>query len=119
VIAAALPADVRDAAYEWLEFFTMREEGGGWFLLQQGRPSPVRRFNENPAYYDANPYWDQVREIMEYDIGVPTTPVQTEVADALSRHLEEVWFGQAEPKDALEAAYDEAQPIVDEFWGES
>jgi len=28
VIAAALPADVRDAAYEWLEFFTMREEGG-------------------------------------------------------------------------------------------
>jgi len=45
--------------------------------------------------------------------------VQTEVADALSRHLEEVWFGQAEPKDALEAAYDEAQPIVDEFWGES
>jgi multiple sugar transport system substrate-binding protein len=119
VIAAALPANVREAAYEWLEFFTMREEGGGWFLLEQGRPSPVRAFNENPAYYDANPYWDQVREIMEYDIGVPTTPVQTEVADALNRHLEEVWFGMAEPKEALDAAYDEAQPLVDEFWGEA
>lgn len=119
VIAAALPAEVRDAAYEWLEFFTMREEGGGWFLLEQGRPSPVRRFNENPKYYEMNPYWDQLRAIMEYDIGVPTTPVQTEVADALNRQLEEVWFGMKEPKEALDAAYDEAQPIVDAFWSES
>jgi len=119
VIGAALPANVREAAYEWLEFYTMREEGGGYFLLSQGRPSPVRRFNENPAYYDANPYWDKVREIMEYDIGVPTTPVQTEIADILNRNLDEVWYGMAEPKDALDATYDEAQPILDAFWGEA
>ncbi len=119
VIGKALPANVREAAYEWLEFFTMREEGGGWFLLQQGRPSPVRRFNENPEYYDKNPYWDRLREIMEYDIGVPTTPVQIEVADVLTRELDEVWFGMKGPEEALQDAYDEAQPIVDDFWGES
>jgi len=119
VVGAVLPADVRDAAYEWLEFFTMREEGGGYFLLEQGRPSPVRRFNENPRYYETNPYWEQMLTIMEYDIGVPTTPVQLEVADALSRQLEQVWFGRKEPKEALDDAYDEAQPIVDAFWGES
>jgi ABC-type glycerol-3-phosphate transport system substrate-binding protein len=117
VIPKGLKPELQDAAYEWLEFFTMREEGGGYFLLKQGRPSPVRRFNDNPAYYDANPYWDFVREAMDIDVGVPTTPVQIEVADILTKNLDQVWYGQKAPKEALDAAYDEAQPIVDAFWG--
>lgn len=119
VIPAAHPPALRDAAYEFLEFFTMREEGGGYFLLQQGRPSPVRRFNENPEYYKMNPYWEELRKIMEYDIGVPTTPVQLQVADILNKNLEQVWFEEKQPKQALDDAYDEAQPVVDAFWGKS
>jgi len=117
VIPKGLSREVEEAAYEFLEFFTMREEGGGYFMLEQGRPSPVRRFNENPKYYEMNPYWDDVLAAMQIDVGVPTTPVQVEIGDIVNRQLEEVWFGLKTPKEALEAAYNEAQPILDKFWG--
>jgi len=107
---------VQDAAYEFLEWFGMRRAGGCWFMLAQGRPSPVKKCNDSPEYYEVNPYWDQVLEAMEVDVSVPVTPVQGEINDLVNESLEEVWFGLKKPKEALDWAYDQAQPILDKFW---
>ncbi len=119
VIPKGLDKKVQDAAYKWLEFFTVRKEGGCWFLFEQHRPSPVKACNENPAYYEGNPYWDTVLKGLEIDVSVPVTPVQSEIAALVNEALDEVWFGMKEPKEALDWAYDKAQPILDKFWSET
>jgi len=118
VIPKGLSKEVQDAAYEWLEYFGMRRAGGCWFLFEQARPSPVKACNENPEYYDANPYWEVVLQALAIDISVPVTPVQGQIADLVSEALEEVWFEVKTPKDALDWAYDQTQPILDKFWAE-
>jgi multiple sugar transport system substrate-binding protein len=119
LIPVGLEQKVQDAAYKWLEFFTARRAGGCWFLFKQHRPSPVRVCNENPEYYEGNPYWDTVLEGLQIDVSVPVSPVQGEILDIVNAALDEVWFGITEPKAALDAAYDEAQPILDAFWSGS
>jgi ABC-type glycerol-3-phosphate transport system substrate-binding protein len=119
VIPKGLDKNVQDAAYEWMKFFTIRRAGGCWFLLEQNRPSPVRECNENPEYYEANPYWDKVLQALELDIPFPMTPVQGEIREAVSASLDEVWLGTKAPKEALDEAYDQAQPVLDEFWADS
>lgn len=118
VIPKGLDKHEQEAAYKWLEFFTARRAGGCWFLLKQYRPSPVTVCNENPEYFDGNPYWNVVQEGLAIDESVPISPVQGEVGDLVNEALEEVWFGLTEPKAALDWAYDQAQPILDEFWSQ-
>jgi len=119
VIPKGLDQKVQDAAYKWLEFFTMRRAGGCWFLFKQHRPSPVKECNENPEYYEGNPHWDATLEGMKIDISVPVTPVQGEIEDLVTEAVEEVWFGLKKPKEALDWAYEKAQPILDKFWSGS
>ena len=119
VIPVGVEGNERDAAYKWLEFFTARRAGGCWFLFKQHRPSPVRECNENPEYYEGNPYWDVVLEGLSIDISVPVTPVQAEILAVVNDAVDEVLFGLTEPKAALDWAYDQAQPILDKFWSGS
>jgi multiple sugar transport system substrate-binding protein len=119
VIPKGLDQAEQDAAYKWLEFFTARRAGGCWFLFKQHRPSPVQACNENPEYYEGNPYWDVVLEGLKIDISVPVTPVQGEILSIVQDALEEVWFEITEPKAALDSAYELTQPILDKFWSGS
>jgi multiple sugar transport system substrate-binding protein len=116
VIPKGLDRKVQDAAYEWLEYFTARRAGGCWFLFEQARPSPVKACNENPDYYAANPYWEVVLQALAIDKSVPVTPVQGEIADLVTEAVDQVWFGMMEPQEALDWAYDQTQPILDDFW---
>lgn len=115
VIPANLPQDVQDAAYAFLEFLGTQKDGGCYFLFEQGRPSPVKECNENPAYYDANPYWDGVLESLAVDVSVPVTPVQAQINDILTRAVEEAMFG-ADPQQVLDRAAGEAQALLDDYW---
>ena len=119
VIPKGLSQKVQDAAYEWLEYFTMRRAGGCWFLFEQARPSPVRACNENPDYYAANPYWDMVLKALEIDRSVPVTPVQSQIADLVTEAVDEVWFGLTTPQEALDWGHERTQPILDKFWSGS
>ena len=116
IIPVGLDQAVQDAAYKWMEFFTARRAGGCYFLFAQHRPSPVIECNQNSAYYEGNPYWDTVLEGLSIDISVPLAPVQGEIISIVNDALEEVWFGLTEPKEALDWAYDQTQPILDDFW---
>jgi multiple sugar transport system substrate-binding protein len=119
VIPKGLEQKVQDAAYEWLEYFTMRRAGGCWFLFEQARPSPVKACNENPDYYAANPYWDVILQALAIDKSVPVTPVQSQIADLVTEAVDEVWFGMTSPQEALDWAHEQTQPILDAFWSGS
>lgn len=118
VIPKSLPKEVQDAAYKFLEYLGTQEKGGCQFLFVQGRPSPVKSCNENPAYYEANPYWKVVLESLESDVSIPITPVQSQINDILSASIDEAFFGVKSPKEALDEAAAKSQKILDEFWAE-
>ena len=61
-IPAAHPMEKQAAAYKFAEWIGVNELGGCAFLFAQSRPSPVKACNENPAYFDVNPYWATVLE---------------------------------------------------------
>ena len=116
VIPTSTSQDQADAAYQYLEFFGTHEAGGCLFLFNQGRPSPVAQCNENPSYYDSNPYWDVVLKSLSSDVSVAVTPVQTRINDVVSTVVEEAYFGVASPAEALAKGAEESQRILDEFW---
>lgn len=115
-IPAANPPEVQEAAYKFAEFIGASELGGCMFLFAQSRPSPVKACNENPAYYEANPYWDTVLEGLAIDVAVPITPVQGQIADILNAKVQEAFFGVLTAEQALNEAAAAGQAILDEFW---
>lgn len=117
-IPAVHPPEKQAAAYKFAEFIGVHPLGGCAFLFAQSRPSPVRECNENPAYYDANPYWATVLEGLATDTSVPITSVQGQIAEVLSNNIEEAFFGMKSAEDALNDAAAEGQAILDEFWSE-
>lgn len=116
VIPASTPKEQADAAYQYLEFFGTHEQGGCLFLFNQGRPSPVAQCNDNPAYFEANPYWNVVLASLASDVSIPVTPVQARINDIVGTAVEEAYFGQKTPAEALADGAAESQRILDEFW---
>ncbi|MCD6291479.1 MAG: ABC transporter substrate-binding protein [Anaerolineae bacterium] len=119
VIPKNLPKEVQDAAYKWVEFLGTDPRGGCYFLFKQGRPSPVKKCNENPEYYKANPYWDVVLKSLESDVSVPITPVQSQIDDILNQAIQEAFYGKKDPKEALDWAAEKGQAVLDKFWSGS
>ena len=117
-IPAAHPPEKQAAAYKFAEWIGANELGGCAFLFAQGRPSPVKHCNENPAYYDVNPFWATVLEGLATDTAVPITPVQGQLAEILSNQIEEAFFGMKSAEEALNDAHADAQALLDEFWAE-
>ena len=78
----------------------------------------MKKCNENPAYYDVNPYWSVVLEGLALDTPVQITPVQGQLAEILSNNIAEAYHGVKSPADALNDAHAEMQELLDEFWAE-
>jgi multiple sugar transport system substrate-binding protein len=108
----------REAAFKWVQKITYDEDGGGWFVKQQGRPSPLKAVNEDPAYYETNPHWDKVLKSLESDVSVQILPVHAQVRDAVGQGVQAALFGDASPAEALAQAAQQAQAIIDTFWSQ-
>ena len=76
----------------------------------------MKACNENPEYYNVNPYWSVVLEGLSLDTPVQITPVQGQLAEILSNNIEEAYFGVKSAADALNDAHEEMQKLLDEFW---
>ncbi len=116
VMSSKVPEAKRDAAFKWIQKITYDESGGGWFMLQQGRPSPIQAVNEDPSFYDVNPHWDKVLESLASDVSVNILPEHTRIRDIVDQAVQAAMFGDASPADALASAAEQAQVVVDEFW---
>jgi len=116
VIPKGIDPKKYEAAYLLVEWLTTEEKGGGRFMLEQGRPSPVKKFNSNPEYYEINPHWDTILQILEADISIPITPAYIEQTSYIQRGVEEAMYRRKSPEEAIEWISEECQKLLDEFW---
>ncbi len=63
----------KQAAFEFLKFITLAEEGNGAFCIAQGRPCPISAVNEDPAFAAMGDMWTNLVASMNTDI-VPAAP---------------------------------------------
>src|SRR6266508_3721549 len=114
--ANAIPKGVPAARESWLllQYLSASKEGGGWFMEQQVRPSPIKAVNESPTL-KALPHWDVIKQALATDTLAPTTPVDPEVDKLTAKLLLDV-YGGASPKEAVSFAQREGQRLLDEFW---
>jgi ABC-type glycerol-3-phosphate transport system substrate-binding protein len=103
-----------DAGYDFLRYLT-HGEGNKAFVLAQGRPSPVVKFNDDPAFKAANPWWDTV---VKQGLSLMTPMAQTaawnQMRTALDRMTARVLAGQQGVREALAEAARESQRLLDE-----
>lgn len=116
LISNGVPEAKRDAAFKWIKKITYDADGGGWFMMQQGRPSPIKAVNEDQSYYDVNPHWDKVLQSLASDVSVNILPEHVRIRDIVNQAVQAAMFGDATPADALATAATQAQAVVDEFW---
>lgn len=119
VVPNVVTGERRNAAFKWVQKITYDEDGGGWFVKQQGRPSPLKAVNEDPSYYETNPHWDKVLKSLESDVSVQILPVHAQVRDVVGQAVQAALFGDASPVEALAQAAQQAQSIVDGYWSQS
>ncbi len=116
VIPVGVPQEKREAAFQWIKKITYDQDGGGWFMMEQGRPSPIRAVNEDQSYYDVNPAWDTVLESLESDVSVDIFPEHNRVRDMVEQAVQAAMFGEMTPEEALNDAAEQAQAVLDEYW---
>lgn len=116
--AIPVTAPHKEEAWELLKWLTIREDSAGWFIREQGRPSPVRAFNMNPEYLDVNPYIYVLGEVLECAAPVPFLPVQDEIGIPLRNAFRKVINGEAPAHAALAEAAEISQVTLDRYWAE-
>jgi maltose-binding protein MalE len=103
-----------DAGYDFLKYLTLGD-GNRQFVLDQARPSPVVKVNDDPAFKQANPWWDTV---VKQGLGLMTPMAQTPAWNAMRVVLTDmtarVLAGQQGVREALAAAAREAQTLLDD-----
>jgi ABC-type glycerol-3-phosphate transport system substrate-binding protein len=112
----AIPRGVPAAHESWLllQYLCASREGGGWFMEQQVRPSPIKAVNESPAL-KALPHWDVIKQALATDTLAPTTPMDPEIDKLTAKAMLDVYAGTA-PREAVSFAQREGQRLLDEFW---
>lgn len=63
--------DVEYAAYLLAEYLTIDADGGGRFMLEQGRLSPLIEINKDPHYYEVSANWDLQLQAMSKAVSFP------------------------------------------------
>ncbi len=118
VVPKAVTGATQDAAFKWLQEITYEPDSAGWFVEQQGRPSPIKAVNDQQSFYDVNPHWDKVLMSLASDISVAILPVHARVRDIANQGVQAAMFGDASAADALATATEQAQAVVDEYWAD-
>ncbi len=104
-----------EAAWLFVKFLTMELEGGGWFVVQQGRPGAAIEFNIQDDFFQINPYVGVIgNNIMN---AIPSRePAISGWTTIVSDMLRKVAFGETSSLNAMETARTQLQLRLDEFW---
>ncbi|HEV2123723.1 MAG TPA: extracellular solute-binding protein [Chloroflexota bacterium] len=111
--AALQGSKAKDAAWLVVKRMTADEEGGGWLMVQQGRPSPLKKVNDSPEQRKNNPYYGVYKTLLESRWSRPGVWVPVEATRAYREGLKAVATGAAAPRTALQEAAARAQAILD------
>ena len=103
-----------DAGFDFLRYLTYGE-GNKAFVLAQARPSPVVKFNDDPAFKQANPYWDTVvKQGLSLMTPMAQTPAWNATRIVIDQMTARVLAGQQGVRDALTQAARDSQRLLDE-----
>jgi len=102
-----------DGAWELIKY-ACAGQGQADFFKAQGRPSVVPKYNDDPEYSKANPFWPVIQQALKITVAVPVTQVFPEDMKILAQYTEEALVGKRSPEDALKQATAEAQKVHDE-----
>jgi ABC-type glycerol-3-phosphate transport system substrate-binding protein len=116
--AYSLPksSKAQEQAWKAVQFFTMEAEGAGAFVMDQLRPSPVKKLNENPEYKKQHPQWNIVLEMLGKNEAWVWLPVHDTIAREAQPILNEVRDGKTGAANASSRMQEIAQRKVDEYW---
>jgi len=114
----AIPATAANPEAAWLllKFLTLELEGGGYFLLRQGRPGASAEINLQPEYYEAHPYWHVVQENFNRSMPAQFEPSVSGTGSLGRQMINSVVRGQQSPRAAMEQLVTTWQARLDEFW---
>jgi sn-glycerol 3-phosphate transport system substrate-binding protein len=102
-----------DAGFDFLRYLTYGE-GNKAFVLAQGRPSPVVKINDDPAFKQANPWWDTVvKQGLSLMTPMAQTPAWNAMRTVLDQMTTRVMNGQQGVREALAQAARESQQLLD------
>jgi multiple sugar transport system substrate-binding protein len=104
-----------DAAWEWLKY-TCAGEGNFKFFLAQGRPTPVKKFNERPEFKQASPYFDVLNRTLANQSLAGVTPAWPDIRTLVSTMVSNVGAGKQSPKDGLDDSAKQAQTLLDQYY---
>jgi multiple sugar transport system substrate-binding protein len=115
--ANGIPAGVKAEHESWLltHYLSATREGGGYFMQEQIRPSPIKAVNESPSYNDL-PHWEVIKKALAADTLIPQTPLDIEIDKLTAAAMTEVYDGKTDAKAAIAFAQKEGQRQLDEFW---
>ncbi|MBI3973018.1 MAG: extracellular solute-binding protein [Chloroflexi bacterium] len=99
------------------KFLSAEKDGGGWFMQQQGRPSPVKEFNQAAEMKQISPYWDVLLKALDRSAAPATfLPVHTDVVKAINDNVSKLNQEQSTVRETVANIRQEAQRVIDEFW---
>ena len=116
VIPQGIPAEKQEAAWLFIKFLTTDARGSGYFMFAQGRPSPVRKFNQNPDYRKLNPAFDRLLMALETEVAIPSLPIQNDIITPITNNFWPVINGSVEPREAVAKAAEQVQNALDKYW---
>lgn len=102
--AALQGSKAKDAAWLVVKRMTAEEEGGGWLMVQQGRPSPLKKVNDAPEQRKNNAYYDVYKKLNESRWTHTGTWVPLEAVKVYADALKKIADGAQSPRTALQEA---------------
>ena len=113
VYAVPQASKQHEPTWTFLKYISL-EDGARKALLAQKRPAAVRKFNEEKAYRDLNPYWsDVVLKNLEASQAMPQSPAWDDITKVINKAVGDVLDGKMGVKDALNQAAVESQNLLD------
>jgi ABC-type glycerol-3-phosphate transport system substrate-binding protein len=107
-----------DAAWQLIKWLTYDLEGSCEFMKAQLQGHPRKACTEQPEF-KAAPFWPVVRESLDRaKVYGPTFNVWNEHGDAMNTGLEEVYYHQKTPAEAVTWISDQFQQALDEWWAD-
>ena len=110
-------AKAQKEAFLLIKYLSYDVEGQGWFMLQQKRPSPVKKHNERPEMRALSPaLWDVALKALAADVWLPNSGVEGKVDSLVGAFTSDALTGKQATRDGLQTTAKAAQTEIDTFW---
>lgn len=104
-------------AFLLIKYISYDVDGQGWFMLQQKRPSPVKKHNERPEMRALSPaLWDVALKALAADIWQPNSGVDGKVDSLVGAFTGDALTGKQATRDGVQAVAKAAQTEIDTYW---